>query len=306
MTSRIAIGQLCSTANLTKNLGVVTKLISRALDNDVSLIFFPEATDYLSQNAAHSRRLARETPQFISNLQDEIRSLVRKSSKKIDVSIGVHLPSTSLELQGGDHRVKNVLLYIDYRGEILQYYQKMHLFDVDVPNGPVLKESRSVQPGSTIPDIINTPAGKLGSEICYDIRFPELSLKLREKGAQILCFPSAFTMKTGEAHWELLARARAIDTQCFVVMPAQQGKHDVSDPSWTMDDLKNSAQRISWGHSMVVDPWGTVIAHSKSDNESSEPELIIADLDYNLLENVRKNMPLWEQRALKLYTSVND
>lgn len=187
MASRIAIGQLCATANLTRNLGVVTSLISRALDNDVSLIFFPEATDYISQNAAHSRKLAQETPKFISRLQQEIKSLMSKSTKKIDVSIGVHLPSTGLELQKGDDRVKNVLLYIDHRGEILHTYQKMHLFDVDVPNGPILKESRSVQPGKTIPDIIDTPVGKLGTEICYDVRFPELSLNLREKGAQILC-----------------------------------------------------------------------------------------------------------------------
>lgn len=306
MASRIAIGQLCATANLTRNLGVVTSLISRALDNDVSLIFFPEATDYISQNAAHSRKLAQETPKFISRLQQEIKSLMSKSTKKIDVSIGVHLPSTGLELQKGDDRVKNVLLYIDHRGEILHTYQKMHLFDVDVPNGPILKESRSVQPGKTIPDIIDTPVGKLGTEICYDVRFPELSLNLREKGAQILCFPSAFTVKTGEAHWELLARARAIDTQCFVVMPAQQGKHDVSDPNWPVDESKKHVQRISWGHSMVVDPWGTIIAHSDVNNKSDNPELIIADLDYNLLENVRKNMPLWDQRALKLYTSVKD
>ncbi|GCE97487.1 carbon-nitrogen hydrolase [Zygosaccharomyces mellis] len=274
MASRIAIGQLCATANLTRNLGVVTGLISRALDNDVRLIFFPEATDYISQNAAHSRKLAEETPKFISRLQQEIKSLMSKSTKKIDVSIGVHLPSTGLELQKGDDRVKNVLLYIDHRGEILHTYQKMHLFDVDVPHGPILKESRSVQPGKTIPDIIDTPVGKLGTEICYDVRFPELSLHLREKGAQILCFPSAFTVKTGEAHWELLARARAIDTQCFVVMPAQQGKHDVSDPNWPVDESKKHVQRISWGHSMVVDPWGTIIAHSDINNKSDDPELI--------------------------------
>lgn len=303
MTSRIAIGQLCSSANLTKNLATVTGLISKALENDVKLIFFPEATDYLSQNAIHSRQLAQETPKFINGLQEEIRNLVAKTSKKIDVSIGVHLPPTGVDVQRGDNRVKNVLLYINHQGQILHTYQKLHLFDVDVPNGPVLKESKSVQPGSQIPDVINTPIGKLGTAICYDIRFPELSLKLREEGAEILCFPSAFTMKTGEAHWDLLARARAIDTQCFVIMPAQQGKHDVSDPSWS-HEADTSVQRISWGHSMVVDPWGTIIAQSDPTNCSNEPELIVADLDWELLESVRKNMPLWKQRALKLYTTT--
>ena len=193
--------------------------------------------------------------------------------------------------------MKNVLLYINSKGEIVQRYQKLHLFDVDVPNGPILKESNSVQPGSEIPDIIETPAGKLGSCICYDIRFPELSLKLRTKGAEILCFPSAFTMKTGEAHWELLGRARALDTQSFVIMPGQQGKHHVYADSTQKDE--NTIQRISWGHSMIIDPWGRILA--AADPKDDIPQLIFADLDLAAQQKIREDMPLWKQRRRDIF-----
>lgn len=298
--SRIAIGQLCSSSDLTRNLDLITGLISKAVDNDVRLIFFPEAADYISQDFKHSRKLAEESPQFVKNLQGTIKSLFNKSSKKIDVAIGVHLPPTSGDQKAGENRVKNVLLYINHEGQIVDNYQKLHLFDVDVPNGPILKESSSVQAGSNIPDIIKSPVGMLGLAICYDMRFPELSMKLRSKGAQILCFPSAFTMKTGEAHWELLGRARAVDTQCFVVMPGQSGKHDVYADNWNSKTEK-AVERVSWGHSMIIDPWGSVIARSDLTKPMDEPQLIIADLDFEILDTVRRNMPLWEQRRNDIF-----
>lgn len=295
--ARIGIGQLCSSSNLVHNMEVVKHLIEKALENDVKVLFFPEATDYLSRNADHSKRLAKQTLSFVSELQSNIRSITKKVGKTIDVSIGVHLPPSNLDISKGDSRVKNVLLYINSNGEIVQKYQKLHLFDVDVPNGPILKESKSVQPGSAIPSILETPAGKLGSCICYDIRFPELSMKLRSEGAEILCFPSAFTMKTGEAHWELLGKARALDTQSFVVMPAQQGEHDVyADGS---DDSAPGVKRVSWGHSMIIDPWGTVIA--AADPSSNEPQLITADLDLESQAKIRRDIPLWKQRRRDIF-----
>ena len=166
--TRVAIAQLCSSSNLQQNLRTVTGLISRALEQDVAVLFFPEATDFLSANAAHSNRLAQESPLFISSLQSRLRELTVEHGKRIDVSIGVHLPPTEGDVSRGDVRVKNVLLYINHKGEILQQYQKLHLFDVDVPNGPILKESNSVQPGTRIADILDTPAGRLGSALCYD------------------------------------------------------------------------------------------------------------------------------------------
>lgn len=291
--SRIAIGQLCSSSSLRRNLETVKSLIGKAIDNDAQVIFFPEATDYISQDAAHSKKLANSSPLFVQELRDEIRYVFEKTSKKIDVAIGVHLPPTADEQKMGENRVKNVLLYIDYKGDIVQSYQKVHLFDVDVPNGPIMLESKSVQPGKSYADIVETPVGKLGLAICYDIRFPEQSLQLRSRGAEILCFPSAFTMRTGEAHWELLGKARAMDTQCFVVMPAQSGQHDVNADS-DSEGRGATQPRMSWGHSMVIDPWGCTIAQS---SQNSDTELIIADLDSHILEKVRTNMPLWQQRS---------
>lgn len=297
---KIAIGQLCSSSNHTKNLGKVISLIERAIKEDVKLIFFPEATDYLSQNAEHSKYLAAKSPQFVKELKDKIKLINEKHiNNPIDVSIGVHLPATNQDISRNDDRVKNVLLYINHKGELLQTYQKLHLFDVDVPNGPILKESKSVQPGAKIPSILETPVGNLGMSICYDVRFPELALRLRKEGAQILCYPSAFTTKTGEAHWELLGRARAIDTQCYVVMPGQAGSHDVYDDEWSKshaaDKNTKSVPRMSWGHSLIINPWGEIIA-AANPQESDDDQLIIANLDMDLLKNVREKMPLMEQR----------
>ncbi|KAL3230742.1 Deaminated glutathione amidase [Nakaseomyces bracarensis] len=300
MSMRIAIGQLSSSSNHSKNLLKVVSLIERAIKEDVRLIFFPEATDYLSQNAEHSKFLAHKSPRFIEELQGKVKMINKTANRSIDISIGVHLPPN--EKDKGDDRVKNVLLYINHEGKILQTYQKLHLFDVDVPNGPILKESRSVQPGSEIPSILSTPVGKLGSSICYDIRFPELALRLRKEGAELICYPSAFTSKTGEAHWELLGRARAIDTQCYVVMPGQCGSHDVFDDEWskTHSNSTNTVERRSWGHSLIINPWGEVIA-SADGMDQKDGDLIIADLDMDLLKKVRENMPLIDQRRYDMF-----
>ncbi|EJS43181.1 nit2p [Saccharomyces arboricola H-6] len=300
---RVAIAQLCSSADMASNLKVVKKMIFKAIQDKADVVFFPEASDYLSQNPLHSRYLAQKSPQFIQELQSSITDLVKQTSRNIDVSIGVHLPPTEQDLLEENDRVKNVLLYINHEGKILQEYQKLHLFDVDVPNGPILKESKSVQPGKVIPDIIDTPVGKLGSAICYDIRFPELSLKLRSMGAEILCFPSAFTTKTGEAHWELLGRARAVDTQCYVIMPGQEGVHDLCDPKWEkQQDVSaptKSPLRESWGHSMIIGPWGEIIA--QVDPNRTGPQLIFANLDQESLQGVRNRMPLCKQRRDDLF-----
>ncbi|CAR24029.1 putative hydrolase [Lachancea thermotolerans CBS 6340] len=295
--NRIAIGQMCSSSSLDQNLGVVKTLIDQALASDAKVIFFPEAADYISRSASHSLELAEKSPAFVEGLQKAIPELCSKHQKRIDVSIGVHLPATSSDKSQHDTRLRNCLLYITHEGKIRQEYQKLHLFDVEVPNGPILKESQAVQPGRAIPDVLDTPVGKLGSAICFDVRFPELALKLRSKGAEILCFPSAFTMKTGEAHWQLLACARALDTQCYVIMPGQQGEHEVGiDPS---KPGESPLKRVSWGHSMVVGPWGKVVA--AADPANNEPQLLLADLDLDAQKKIRRDMPLWEQRRRDVF-----
>lgn len=299
--TKIAIGQLCSSSNLEKNLQTVVRLISQAIDRDARVIFFPEATDFIARNQEHSRWLARETPSFVSKLKSCVRSLTLEKHKPIDVSIGVHLPSRDPNI---DPRTRNVALYIDSNGKILQEYSKLHLFDISIRNGPILNESSSVQPGTEVSGVLETPIGKLGTAICYDIRFPELGLKLRDLGAEVITYPSAFTMSTGEAHWELLGKARALDTQCFVIMPGQQGEHNVYDDDW--EDPKGSSKRErkrqSWGHSMVVDPWGQVIA--KAEVNDGTPQLIVANLDLEFLKRVRTQMPLWDHRRNDIFGKI--
>lgn len=295
---RIAVAQVCSSSNLKENLGVVKELTLRAIDCRASIIFFPEATDYLASNFSHSRKLVRQSVCFLNELRTFLRELCSSKKAKIDISIGMHMPSQ--ENTPEDDRVRNVLIYINSNGDIVDEYQKLHLFDVQVHQGPTFMESLSVQPGNLFPSLIETPVGKLGPAICYDIRFPEHALKQRELGADLICYPSAFTTKTGEAHWEVLARARAIDTQCFIIMPAQFGVHDIRDAECIPGSINSKHEvRESWGHSMVINPWGTVIA--RADDEALENQIITAEIDHELLHKVRENMPLWNQRRSDIF-----
>jgi len=181
--------------------------------------------------------------------------------------------------------VKNVLLWIDGNGEITQKYQKLHLFDVEIEGGPVLKESNSVERGSKIEDPFSTSLGKVGHLICFDLRFPEPSLALRNRGAQIITYPSAFTVPTGKAHWETLLRARAIETQSYVIAAAQCGAHN------------EAGTRRSYGHSMIVDPWGKVVAELGGEEDEKRRgldvgEIATAEIDLEYLEKVRREVPL--------------
>jgi len=182
-------------------------------------------------------------------------------------------------------KITNTHIIIDNKGEILETYNKAHLFDVNIPGAVSLSESSYVSPGCRLAPPVTTPLGKLGLGICYDLRFPEFSQSLTAAGAEILTFPSAFTVKTGAAHWESLLRARAIETQCYVVAAAQSGQH--------------SEKRTSWGHSLIVSPWGEVLA----DGGQGE-KVITANIDLDHLRTVRRNMPVQEHRRHDLYGRV--
>lgn len=199
---------------------------------------------------------------------------------KLPINVGIHEPAT------GGKRVKNTLIWIDDKGDITQRYQKLHLFDVEVEGGPVLKESKSVEPGSSILPPFQTSLGLVGMMICFDLRFPALSARVRDLGAEILTYPSAFTVPTGKVHWETLLRARAIEAQSFVVAAAQVGNHN--------------GKRFSYGHSMIVDPWGKVLCELGGvddwDCSSNEPAIGVGDVDLEGLKKVRREMPLHPRR----------
>lgn len=315
MSLKIAAGQMCSSADLTQNARVVSKLITAAVAQNVKVLFLPEAADYLSRDATHSRELAgRSQTQFIAQIQNLVRRVFELSTgpehdRGIFVAVGVHEPGNSITAES---KVQNNQLWIDNHGDIVHRYLKLHLFDISITNGPILKESNSVEAGKAIlpPFPVNDSTWdrfKVGLAICYDIRFPELSSRLRQLGANILTFPSAFTTKTGEAHWLALGRARAIDSQCYVVMAAQCGRHDV-EADLAPHERTGTTKRESYGQSVIIGPWGDVLAQALAytdyraeDEEGDYYELVTAELDADRVEQIRRDLPVFDHRRPEVY-----
>ncbi|KAK4194487.1 putative amidohydrolase [Triangularia verruculosa] len=282
--SLIAIGQLTSTSSLSHNLSQCRHLISLAASLNCAALFLPEATDYIASSPSHSLALCQPTNKspFVTGLREEARK------RKLPIHVGIHEPCWADKT-----KIRNTVVWIDENGHIVHTYQKVHLFDVDLGDsgGPVLKESDVVERGDEIKEVYDLPGvGRVGSAICFDLRFPEISLALRRKGAEIITYPSAFTVPTGKAHWEMLLRARAIETQSYVVAAAQVGRHN--------------EKRVSYGHSMIVDPWGTIVAEIKGveGEESPEPQIATAVIDRELLAKVRREMPL--NRRTDVYPEI--
>jgi predicted amidohydrolase len=185
-----------------------------------------------------------------------------------------HTPATAGALQ----RIRNTSVLLSPDGDVTAVYRKIHLFDVDVPGGLRFRESEAIEPGADVV-IAETPWGGLGLTICYDLRFPELYRAIAARGARVCAIPSAFTLETGKDHWHVLLRARAIENQMFVFAPAQRGHH--------------GGQRRSYGHALVVDPWGVVIAEC-GDHEG----FALAKLDFDYQDQVRRNLPCLSHRQL--------
>lgn len=182
------------------------------------------------------------------------------------------------EVRDGDPRTFNTAALLDGRGAVVARYRKIHLFDIDLPGGPVLTESRNTAPGDELV-VADTPVGRLGLSVCYDVRFPELYRGLVDEGATVLAVPAAFTATTGRAHWELLLRARAVESQAYVLAAAQWGTHP--------------GGRTTWGHAMIVDPWGVVLA------ERPEGEgFVLAEIDAARTAAVRASLPSLAHRRI--------
>ncbi|TKY89631.1 hypothetical protein EX895_001416 [Sporisorium graminicola] len=286
-----AVAQMKSTGVIADNLAQAVSIIRSAARAGAKAIFLPEATDFIAPtaNVAALTRSA-DNVKFVQGLQ----SAAKEAS--VWVSVGVHEPPSKSQddadnsNNNGRLRCYNTQLLIDQHGEILDKYRKLHLFDVDIKGGLKILESDSTLKGSELLKPRQTPLGKVGLLTCYDLRFPEPSLSLRRQGAQLLTYPSAFTVRTGAAHWETLLRARAVETQSYVLAAAQVGAHD-------------GTKRVSWGHAMIVDPWGSIIAQCP-DIQPYKPTFCLADIDLGSLENTRKEMPLWEQRRDDIFPQI--
>ena len=268
--------QLRCTTDTAANLDRAEALIRRAASMGAALIATPENTPYLGAQF-HSVRLA-------ESLDGPIASRLQGLAAELGVHLLVGSFAEQHVLPDGTidpTRCHNTSVLYGPTGNRLAVYRKMHLFDVDVPGGLTIKESDAIVPGTEIvcPD---TPLGRIGMSICYDLRFPEMYRKLVDMGADVIAVPSAFTLTTGKDHWHTLLRARAIETQCWVIAPGQWGTHDVG------------GKRNSYGHSVIIDPWGAVVA----DKRQGEG-LALAEIDPARTAAVRQSIPLRDHRRVK-------
>ncbi|GLH07924.1 Uncharacterized protein GBIM_13306 [Gryllus bimaculatus] len=272
----VAVCQMTSRNNKSENLKTCRNLIEKASLKGAKMVFLPEACDYIGESRTETLQLAEP---LNGPLVNQYQTLAKQFNVWISLG-GIHERIS-------DEKVRNAHVIINSGGEIVAVYHKTHLFDIDMPDKSVrLRESDYVEPGKQIVPPVLSPVGNVGLCVCYDMRFPEMGIALRGSGAHILTYPSAFTASTGAAHWEALLKARAIETQCYVIAAAQTGQHN--------------AKRASWGHAMVVDPWGTVIAQC-----SEGVSVVTAGIDLCFLEQVKTKMPIWNHRRFDLYRKIS-
>lgn len=267
-TIKAAAVQLNSQPDVKISLREVQKRVKEGAQNGAKLICLPENFAFLGDE--------REKLKQSSEISAEVEKKLPEWAKEMNVTIiGGGYPA-----QAGTGKIYNRSIVVNPDGEISATYDKIHLFDVEISEEETWRESDTVQAGKrdgVVYKSDNLPA--IGLSICYDLRFPELYRKMAEQGAEIITVPSAFTRPTGEAHWKPLLQARAIENSAFVIAPAQTGQH--------------GKKRKTWGHSLIIDPWGKILADG-----GTEPGVIYAELDLEYLKEVRKKLPSLEHRVL--------
>ena len=264
---RIALYQAQSGIDPAANSDKLVGAVLEAAAGGAAMLFTPEMSGMLDRDRERALGKAR------SEKDDRVLASVRDAAA--EMGIWVHLGS--LALKGDSGKLVNRGFVIDDRGEVRARYDKIHLFDVDLPTGESWRESAMYEGGNSAVIVPDTPVGKLGLTICYDLRFPELFQRLSDAGADLISVPAAFTVPTGRAHWQVLLRARAIEAELFVVAAAQAGRHEDG--------------RETYGHSLVVDPWGEVLLEM-----GEEPGLAFADIDRGRIAEVRSRIPVHQHR----------
>jgi predicted amidohydrolase len=262
--------QMDSTGNLQENLAAITDFVDEAAARGAKLIAMPENVNYVGTESAANAEEVPGGPTF-----RHLSALAQKHQ------VWLHCGSI-YEKNPNDPRPYNCNMVINPKGELVAKYHKLHPFDVVIKNGPEVKESDRICPGSDIVTVDTGEVGHWGLSICYDIRFGEMYRLMALEGAQILFTPADFTMNTGKDHWEPLLRARAIENGCYVIAPGQYG-------------IKPKFQ--AYGKSLIVDPWGNVIAKAPD-----HPCVITAEIDLDYLDKVRKQIFTLENRRSDLYS----
>lgn len=269
MPNRVAAIQMTSTSDVQRNLKQAAELIAYAVKQDAKLVVLPE--NFALMGKAESDKLNIKETFGSGPIQEFLADQAKKNNLWI---VGGTIPIAASDT----HKVHNSCLVYDDQGKCIARYDKIHLFDVEISADEKYLESQAIEAGDKAV-VIDTPIGRLGLAICYDIRFPELFRILLDKGAEIIALPTAFTVPTGQAHWEVLTRARAIENFCYVIAACQTGTHDNG--------------RQTYGHSEIIEPWGTVIKEL-----NSGMGVITADIDLEKLYQIRKNIPVDKHRKL--------
>lgn len=267
-STRIGIVQLCSQNVVAQNLQIVENLVADVARQGAEVVFLPEAFAYIGSDEG-------QIP--LAETFDK-PGLILSSCLNLARKYGVHLIAGGFPERATTDKIYNTCFHATPAGDIQARYRKIHLFDVDLEDGTKLQESRTTAPGE---QVITTelPFGTLGLSVCYDLRFPRLYQSLVDAGSVALTVPSAFTAYTGRAHWHVLLRARAIECQAYFIAPAQVGDHGYPG-------------RHSFGHALVVDPWGTIVAECPT----NEPSIAVADINPLEITRVRSQLPSLEHQ----------
>lgn len=265
---RAALFQMTSGVDPAANAAAIVGMAKRAKGEGADILFTPEMAGCLDRDRARAAQTLR------SEADDVVLAAVRDAAAR--EGLWVHIGSLPLKEERADGRWANRSFLIDDSGTIRARYDKIHLFDVDLATGESWRESSVYGPGEQVV-VADTPWGRMGFSICYDMRFPDLYRAMTNAGATILLAPAAFTVPTGQAHWHVLLRARAIEAGCFVIATAQTGHHQDG--------------RTTYGHSVVIDPWGEVLL-----DMGEEAGLGLADIDLSRIGDVRGRVPALANR----------
>jgi predicted amidohydrolase len=275
MTHTVAAIQMTSSATVEENLKTAGDLIQQAAQLGAELVVLPEIFPIMGNNPLdkiHIREQEGKGP---------IQAFLAEQAATYKIwIIGGTIPLEA----SSPHKIRAACLVYNAKGEQVARYDKMHLFDVSLDLNQIYNESATVEPGNQVV-VVETPVGKVGLSVCYDIRFPELFRAMFNQGAEIITIPAAFTVPTGQAHWELLARARAVESFCYVMGACQAGKHDNG--------------RETYGHSLIVEPWGSVVASLPE----ARPGVITAKIDLAYLREKRKAIPVDKHQRIQVDTA---
>jgi deaminated glutathione amidase len=268
---RVAAVQLNSQDIVRENLDGCRLQVSAAAERGAEIVVLPENFAYLGPEPG-KREHAERLGDYSAPIQAALRELARQHQV---VLVAGGFPERSDE----PNRPFNTCAVLDRNGDLIGAYRKIHMFDVSLPDGTELSESAATVAGSE-PVVVDALGLRLGLSVCYDLRFPELYRALVDRGADVLLVPAAFTLQTGKDHWHVLLRARAIESQCWLVAAAQWGRHPKG--------------RASYGHALIVDPWGTIVAEC-----SDGPGVAVADVDLTYTTRVRQSVPSLTHRRLR-------